>query len=61
MRAYVLTTGIVFALLALVHIWRFYEERSSLARDPHFLIITVIAAAFAVWAFRLYGRSARSS
>ncbi len=61
MRAYVLTTGIVFALLALVHVWRFYEERSSLARDPHFLIITVIAAGFAVWAFRLYGRSTRST
>jgi hypothetical protein len=61
MRAYVLTTGIVFALLALVHVWRFYEERSSLARDPHFLIITVIAAGFAVWAFRLYGRSSPST
>ncbi len=61
MRVYVLTTGIVFALLALVHVWRFYEERSSLARDPHFLIITVIAAGLSIWAFRLYSRSARSS
>ena len=46
MRTYLLTTGIVFALLALVHVWRFFEERSSLAKDPHFLIITILAAAF---------------
>lgn len=61
MRAYLLTTGIVFALLALIHVWRFFEERSTLAKDPHFLIITIIAAAFSFWAFRLYSKSPRSS
>jgi len=61
MRAYLLTTGIVFGLLALVHIWRVIQERASLAKDPWFLIITIIAAAFSFWAFRLYSRSARSS
>ncbi len=61
MRTYLLVTGIVFGLLALVHIWRAIEERNSLAKDPWFLIITVIAVAFSFWAFRLYSRSARSS
>jgi len=61
MRAYLLTTGIVFGLLALVHVWRVIQERSSLAKDPWFLIITIIAAIFSFWAFRLYSRSARSS
>jgi hypothetical protein len=61
MRAYLLTTGIVFALLALVHVWRFIEERDTLGKDPHFLIITVLAAAFSFWAFRLYSKAARPS
>jgi len=61
MRTYLLVTGIVFALLALAHVWRVIEERSSLAKDPWFLIITIVAAAFSFWAFRLYSKSARSS
>ncbi len=61
MRAYLLTTGIVFGVLALVHVWRVIEERNSLAKDPWFLIITIVAAAFSFWAFRLYSRSPRSS
>ena len=61
MRTYLLITGIVFGLLALVHVWRVIEERNSLAKDPWFLIITIVAAAFSFWAFRLYSKSARSS
>jgi uncharacterized membrane protein len=61
MRAYLLTTGILFGLLALVHVWRVIQERNSLAKDPWFLIITIVAAAFSFWAFRLYGKSARPS
>ncbi len=53
MKAYLLTTGTVFGLLALVHIWRVIAESSALARDPWFLLITVIAAALCVWAIRL--------
>jgi len=57
MRAYVLITGVLFLLLALVHFWRLYEEGGSPARHPHFLIITVIAVCLAGWAFSLYKRS----
>lgn len=53
MKAYLLTTGTVFGLLALVHIWRVIAESSSLARDPWFLLITVTAAALCAWAIRL--------
>ena len=31
MKAYVMTTGTVFGLLVLVHIWRFIEEGAALA------------------------------
>jgi hypothetical protein len=61
MRAYVLTTGILFALLVAAHVWRFFEERTSLGSEPHFLIASVIAAGLSGWAFSLYTRSGRSS
>ena len=59
MRAYVITTGAVFGLLALVHLWRAVEEGHHLATDPEFLIITLLAAALAVWAWRVFRQSKR--
>jgi hypothetical protein len=57
MRAYTITTGAVFGLLALLHLWRAIEEGPHLAKDPFFVAITVVAAALAVWAFRVVRRS----
>jgi cytochrome bd-type quinol oxidase subunit 1 len=56
MKAYLVTTSTLFSLLALVHLWRVIEERSSLGRDPWFLIITIIAAALAAWGISLLRR-----
>jgi hypothetical protein len=56
MKAYLVTTATLFALIAVLHLWRVFEERSSLARDPWFLIITVVAAALSAWAFSLLRR-----
>ena len=56
MKAYLVTTATVFALVAVLHVWRVFEERDSLARDPWFLIITVIAAALSGWAITLLRR-----
>lgn len=53
MKAYVTITGVVFGLLALVHVWRAIAEGPQLATDPWFLLITAIAAAMSLWAFRL--------
>lgn len=53
MKAYLITTGTMFALLALLHLWRAVQESGQLAQDPWFLVITVVAAALSVWAFRL--------
>jgi len=59
MRAYLATTGTLFVLLALVHVWRAFEER-HLARDPWFILTTLIAAALSAWALTLF-RQNRSS
>jgi hypothetical protein len=53
MQAYVRTTGVLFALLALVHVWRLFEEGRHLATDPFFLIVTAIAAGLSIWAWRV--------
>jgi hypothetical protein len=60
MRAYVMTTGVVFALLAVMHIWRMVVEGGSMATDPWFLAITAIAAGLSVWALVALRRSPRA-
>ena len=59
MKTYVMTTGVVFGLLAVVHAWRAVEEGGHVARDPWFLVITAIAAGLSVWAFTVLRRSSR--
>jgi len=53
MKAYLLTTGTVFALITAAHVWRVVAESSSLARDPGFIALTIVTACLAVWAWRL--------
>ena len=60
MKAYVMTTGAVFGLLTLAHIWRAIEEGPHLAKEPWWVLITVAAAALCLWAVRLLLRSPRS-
>ncbi len=63
MKAYVTTTGAVFGLLTLVHIWRVIAYEPHLATDPWFVLFTVAAAALCLWACRLLwlARSGRES
>jgi hypothetical protein len=60
MKAYLITTGTVFGLIVLAHVWRVLAESSRLATDPLFVLLTIAAAALSFWAWRLLGRSARS-
>lgn len=60
MRTYVITTGAMFGLLVIAHIWRMIEENAELATDPAYLAITVAAAALCLWAVRLVTRSSRA-
>ena len=58
MRAYLATTGLLFALLVVAHVWRMAVE-PSLTRDPWYLILSVLAAALSFWAFSLFRHVAR--
>ena len=53
MKAYVTTTGTIFLLVTLVHIWRAIEEGPGLLKNPWWILITLAAAALSIWAFRL--------
>jgi tellurite resistance protein TehA-like permease len=53
MKAYVMTTGTVFGLLVVAHIWRVFEEGPHLAKDPSYILITLAAAALCLWAWRV--------
>jgi hypothetical protein len=60
MKAYVTITGILFGLITLAHVLRMIEEGPRLATDPGFLLLTLVAAALGVWAWRLVRLSPRS-
>ena len=64
MKAYLIITGTLFALLALAHLLRTIGEWPRLAADPWFVLegpgIGVAAAALSFWAWRLLRLSARS-
>jgi hypothetical protein len=54
-----MTTGVVFGLLTLAHIWRVIAERPHLATEPWYVLITAAAAALCLWAVRLLWRARR--
>jgi hypothetical protein len=58
-RSYVIVAGVVFGLLAVVHLWRMIVE-PHLAREPWFLLLTIAAGALSVAAWRVVRRSKRS-
>jgi hypothetical protein len=60
MKAYVMTTGAVFGLLVVAHIWRAIEEGVALAKDPIYILITIAAAVLCLWAWRLFRLMSRS-
>jgi hypothetical protein len=57
MKAYLITTGTIFGLITLAHVWRVIAESPHLATDPWFILLTIIAAALCLWAFRLLRRA----
>ncbi len=52
-KAYLMTTGTVFGLITLAHIWRVIEEGRHLATEPFFVLLTVSTAVMCGWAWRL--------
>jgi hypothetical protein len=64
LKPYLITTGALFALLAVAHLLRTIAEWSRLTTDPGFIVegpgIGLLAAAISVWAWRLLRRSSAS-
>lgn len=56
MKAYLMTTGAVFGLITLAHLWRILVEWPHLATEPGYLLLTVATAALCLWAWRLFRR-----
>ena len=61
MRAYLISTGGIFGLVTLAHLWRIADEWPRLATDPWYLLLTAAAAALCLWAWRLLRVSLRSA
>ena len=53
MKAYVTTTGALFCLLVMAHIWRAVVEGPSVIKSPIFVASTIVATAMVVWAWRV--------
>lgn len=61
MKAYIVTTGAAFGLLALAHIARIFEEGAHLITEPIFLATTVGSVGVCVWAIVILRKPARLS
>jgi hypothetical protein len=59
MKAYVITTGAVFGLLALLHVLRIVGEDVRLLTDPLYMAITAAAAALCAWSWMVLRRMSR--
>lgn len=53
MRAYVLTTAIVFALILAGHVWRVAAEGTHVLGEPIFAFSTLLAIGLVGWAAKL--------
>jgi hypothetical protein len=53
MRAYLITTGVVFGLITVLHVVHVYSEGWRRATDPFFMLTTLIALGLCVWSVRL--------
>jgi hypothetical protein len=56
MRTYVITTGVIFGLLVVAHLWRMVAE-PHLVTDPGYILITLAAGLLSLWAGLLLRRS----
>jgi biopolymer transport protein ExbB/TolQ len=61
MKAYLITTGTIFGLMAAMHLLKAINDRHALSTNPvEFLLMAalgVLAAGLSVWAWRLLRRT----
>lgn len=51
MKAYIMTSGLIFALIAIAHVIRVAMESTRILHEPIFALLTLLAAALSIWAF----------
>jgi succinate dehydrogenase/fumarate reductase cytochrome b subunit len=56
MKAYVITTAVLFGVMAILHGWRAVVERPAGHEETAFIAVTVITAVLCIWAIRLLVR-----
>jgi hypothetical protein len=56
MRAYLMTSGLIFLALALAHAARIFAEGATTLTEPVFLTTTVLSVIMTIWAFRVVRR-----
>jgi hypothetical protein len=54
MKAYVLTTGVVFVLILAAHVARLLSEGVHLLATPVFAFTSALSVGLSFWAWRLY-------
>lgn len=63
MKAYLIITGTIFGLMAVMHVLRAIDERSSMTKDPAYFFgmaaLGIVAAGLSVWAWQLLARQSR--
>lgn len=59
MKAYVLTTGLVFVLIVAGHVARILAEGPRVLTEPIFALSTLLSVGLAAWAWRLFQRLSR--
>jgi hypothetical protein len=58
MKAYLVTTGILFALIAVLHIWRIIAEWRGFDAEFWFVAgVGALALALSAWAWKLFAAS----
>ncbi len=55
MKAYLITTGILFAVITVAHVWEVVDRRQLFASDA---LILAVSVGLSVWAWRLVRRVA---
>ena len=59
MKVFLITCGSLFALVVVLHLTRMGVE-PRMVRDPWFWLITIVAGALSLWAWRLVWLSRKS-
>ena len=55
MKAYLVTTGVLFAVITVTHVWEVVDRRQLFASDA---LILAASVGLSVWAWRLVRRPA---